>query len=87
MGWGLRVHTNDMTKEGMPALLNEVANVGKARSAGNVGVLDFMEPARAKNPPLAAHVKSLQMAQVHFGQGPCLGRIKQNRHDECRVQT
>src|SRR5271163_1050073 len=87
MGWSLRVHTDNMTKEGMPALLNKVANVTKACLAGNVGILDFMKPAHAKNPSLAAHVKCLQMAQVCFGRGPCLGRIQQNWHDECHIQT
>src|SRR5271163_4879781 len=76
-----------MTKEGMPALLNKVADVRKACLAGNVGVLDFMKPAHAKNPSLAAHVKCLQMAQVCFGRGPCLGRIQQNWHDVRRCHT
>ena len=30
MSWGLWVHAGDVAKEGVPALLDEVANVGKA---------------------------------------------------------
>ena len=29
MSWGLWVHAGDVAKEGVPALLDEVANVGK----------------------------------------------------------
>ena len=30
MSWGLWVHAGDVAKEGVPALLDEVANVGQA---------------------------------------------------------
>ena len=30
MSWGLWVHAGDVTKEGVPALFDEVTNVGKA---------------------------------------------------------
>ena len=29
MSWGLWVHAGDVAKEGVPALLDEVSNVGK----------------------------------------------------------
>ena len=34
-----------MAKEGVPALLDEVSNVGKACTTSDVNVLDFVEPA------------------------------------------
>ena len=37
-----------MAKEGVPALLDEVANVWKACTTSDISVLDFMEPAPQK---------------------------------------
>ena len=87
MSRGLRVHTDDVAKEGMPALLYEVANVGEACATGDVSVLDFMKPAYTEDASLTSHVESLQVAQVRLGRGPCLGRVEQHWHDEGHVQT
>ena len=54
MGWGLWVHTDDMTEESMPALLDEVAYVRKACAAYDFCVFDFVEPAYTEDAPLAA---------------------------------
>ena len=43
MGWGLWVHTDDMTEESMPALLDEVADVRKAASHMVAKVGDAVE--------------------------------------------
>ena len=40
MGRDLRVHADDVAEEGVPALLNEVANVGKACSTTDISVLN-----------------------------------------------
>ena len=61
MGWGLWVHTDDMTEESMPALLDDVAYVRKACAAYDFCVFDFVEPAYTEDAPLAAHVDSLQV--------------------------
>ena len=45
MSLGLFVHADDVAKEGVPALLDEVSNVGKACTTSDISVLDFMEPA------------------------------------------
>ena len=45
MSWGLWVHAGDVAKEGVPALLYEVSNVGKACMTSDINLLDFMEPA------------------------------------------
>ena len=87
MSWGLWVHAGDVAKEGVPALLDEVANVGKACTTSDINVLDFMEPAHTEDTSLTAHVECLQVVQVHLGRGPCLGRIEQHWHDEGHVQT
>ena len=39
MGWGLLVHAEHVAKEGMPTLLDEVANVGKASTTGDINIL------------------------------------------------
>ena len=59
MGRSLWVHADDVAEEGVPAFLNEVANVGKACTTGDIGVPDFMEPADTEDASLAAHVESL----------------------------
>jgi len=64
MGWGIWVHAY-VTKE--PALLDEVANEGKACTTGDIGVLDLMEPAHSENASLTLHVECLQVVQVRFG--------------------
>ena len=38
MSWGLWVHAGDVVKEGVPALLDEVSNVGKACTTSNINV-------------------------------------------------
>ena len=48
MSWGLWVHASDVAKEGLHALLDEVANVGKACTTSDINVLDFMERAHAE---------------------------------------
>ena len=45
MSWGLWVHAGNVVKEGVPALLDEVANVGTACTTNDIDVLDFIEPA------------------------------------------
>ena len=77
MSWGLWVHVGDVAKEGVPALLGEVANVGKDCTTNHISVLDFTEPAHTEDASLTAHVECLQVVQVHLGRGPCLGRMKQ----------
>ena len=49
MSWGLWVRAGDVIKEGVPALMDEVANVGKACATGGFSVLDFMEPAHSED--------------------------------------
>ena len=71
MGRGLRVHADDVSKEGGPALLNEVANVGKACTASDISVLDFMEPAHTEVTYVTAHVECLQVVP--------------NAYDTCRL--
>ena len=87
MRWGLLVHAGDVAKEGVPALLDEVSNVGKACTTSDISVLVFMETAHTEDAPLTAHVECLQVVQVHLGRGPCLGRIEQHWHDVSHVQT
>ena len=41
MSWGLWVHADDVTKGGVPALLGEVSNVGKACTTSDISVLDY----------------------------------------------
>ena len=77
MSLGLWVHAGDVAKEGVPALLDEVSDVGKACTTSDISVLDFMEPTQ-EDTPLTAHVECLQVVQVRLGRGPCLGCIKQN---------
>ena len=74
-------------QSGVPALLHEVANVGKACTTSDISVLNFMEPAHTEDTYLTAHVECLQLVQVRLGRGPCLGRIEQHWHDESQVQT
>ena len=77
MSWSLWVHAGDVAQEGVPALLDEVANVGKACTTSDISVLDFMEPTQ-EDTPLTAHVECLQVVQVRLGRGPCLERIEQH---------
>ena len=49
MSWGLWVHAGDVVKEGVPALLDMVTNVGKACTTSDISVLDFMEPAHTED--------------------------------------
>ena len=87
MSWGLWVDAGDVAKEGMPALLDEVANVEKACTTSDITVLDFMEPAHTEDTSLTAHVECLQVVQVRLGRGPCLGRIEQHWYEEGHIQT
>ena len=64
-----------MAKEGVPALLDEIANVGKASMTSDISVLDFMEPAHTEDTSLTAYVECLQVVQVRLGRDPCLGRM------------
>ena len=57
MSWGLWVHAGDVAKEGMPALLDEAANVEKAYTTSDITVLDFMEPAHTEDTCLTANVE------------------------------
>ena len=75
MSWGLWVHAGDVAKEGVPALLDEVANVGKECTTSDISILDFMELAHTEDTSLTAHVECLQVVQVHLGRRPCLKRI------------
>ena len=43
MSWGLWVHAGNVADKGVPALLDEVTNVGKACTTSDIIVLDFME--------------------------------------------
>ena len=70
MSWGLWVHAGDVAKEGVPALLYEVSNVGKACTMGDIIVLDVMKPAHTEDMSLTAHMECLQVVQVHLGRGP-----------------
>ena len=72
MSWGLWVHAGDVAKESVPALLDEVVNVGKACATSDISILVFMKPAHTEDTSLAAHVECLQVVQVHLGRGPCL---------------
>ncbi len=47
MGRSLWVHMDDMVKEGVPALLSEITNVGKASSTCDISILDLIKPARS----------------------------------------
>ena len=87
MSWGLWVHAGDVAKEGVPALLDEVSNVGKACTTSDIIVLDFMEPAHTEDASLTAHMECLQAVQVHLGRGPYNGRIEQHRHDKGNTCT
>ena len=87
MSWSLWVHVGDVTKEGVPAFLDEVSNERKACTTSDINVLDFMEPAHTEDMSLTAHVECLHVVQVHLGRGSCLGRIEQHWHDEGHVQT
>ena len=42
MSWGLWVHAGNVAKERVPALLDEVANVGKACTTSDINVLDLL---------------------------------------------
>ena len=63
MSWSLWVHADDVTEEDVPALLNEVTNVGKACTTTDVSILDFMEPTHTEDTSLTAHVECLQVVQ------------------------
>ena len=39
MSWGVWVLAGDVAKEGVPALLDEVSNVGKACATSDISVL------------------------------------------------
>ena len=41
MSWGLWVHAGDVTKEGVPALFDEVTNVGKACATSDISIFGF----------------------------------------------
>ena len=75
MSWGLWVHAGGVAKEGAPALLDEVSNVGKACTTSDISVHAFMKPAHTEDTCLTARVECLQVVQVRLGRGPCLGRI------------
>ena len=87
MTWGFWVHADDVAKEGVPALLDEVSNVGKVCTTSDINVLDLMELAHAEDRSLTAHMECLQAVQVHLGRGPCLRRVEKHWHDEGHVQT
>ena len=87
MSWGLWVHVSDVAKEGVLALLDEVANVGKACTTSDISVLDFMELAHTEDTLLTAHMECLQVLQIHLGRGPCLRRVEQHWQDESHLQT
>ena len=87
MSWGLWVHAGNVAKEGVPVLLDEVANVEKACMTSDISVLEFMEPAQTEDTSLTEHVKCLKVVQVRLGRGPCLGRIEQHWHDDSHLQT
>ena len=57
MSWAFWIHAGDVAKEGEPALLDEVANVGNACTTSNISVLDFIEPAHIEDTYLTAHVE------------------------------
>ena len=46
MSWGLWVHAGDVGEEGVPALLDEVSNVGNSCATSDINFLDFIEPAQ-----------------------------------------
>ena len=75
-----------MAKEGVPALLDEVTNVGKACTTSDINFFDFMQPAHTEDTSLTAHVECLQVVLVHLGRGSCLGHIEMHWHDENHVQ-
>ena len=52
MSWGLWVHAGNVVKEGVPALLDEVANVGKACTMSDISVLDLMKSAYTEDTSL-----------------------------------
>ena len=66
----LLVHVDNMTKEGVSVLLNEVTDVGKATTADNVSVLEFIESVHNNSTSLIVHVESLPVVQVRFNRGP-----------------
>ena len=68
MGWGLWVHADDVAKEGVPALLNEVADVGKGCTMTDISVFDFMEPTHTEDTStsLTAHVDACRWFKSAF---------------------
>ena len=64
MGRGQWVHASDMAEERVPAVLNYLSDVRKASAAGYFGVFHFVEPAHTKYPPVAPHMKRLQVGCV-----------------------
>ena len=85
MSWGLWVHAGDVAKEGVPELLDGVANVGKACTTSDISVLDFMVAHQG-------YVSDSACGMLAGGSSPrwsrsiCLGRIEQHWHDEGHVQ-
>ena len=88
MSWGLWVHAGDVAKEGVPALLDEVSNVGKACTTSDVNVLDFTQPVHTEDTSLTARVEHPRFRGLPSGSSPPWSRaIEQHGHDECHVQT
>ena len=67
MSWGLWVHAGDVAKEGVPALQDEIADVGKACTTSDITVLDFMEPAHTKD---TSHVSDGACGMLAGGSSP-----------------
>ena len=61
---GQRIHADDMAEQRVSVIVWRVADEWKPRMAGYHDVLDFAEPAHAKDSPLAANMKSLQTIEV-----------------------
>ena len=77
MSWGLWVHAGDVAKEGVPALQDEIADVGKACTTSDITVLDFMEPAHAKD---TSHVSDGACGMLAGGSSPPWLRFMYGTH-------
>ena len=62
IGRSLQDHADEVAEESVPALLDEVANVGKNYTTGDFSVLYFTEPAHSKDTctSLTSHVRYVE---------------------------
>ena len=58
MSRSLRVHTDDMVKKTMHALLSEVTTVSKASTMDDLSVLDVIKPVNTEDKSIASKQSS-----------------------------